>query len=276
MPEANKQQARKQPGWFASLPNDSVLKTVTIATLLCLVCSVVVSATAVSLKPLQQRNAILAMKQEILRVAGLDDPDQSVEASFASIETLIIDLSTGQVAADIDPATFDLQKASRNPETSEAIPAGQDIASLGRRPLYAPVYVVREDGDPGMLIFPVSGYGLWSTMYGFLALEGDANTVAGLTFYQDAETPGLGAEINNPRWQRKWVGKRVFDADGGVALRVIKGAVNPGAADAEYQVDGISGATPTGTGVSRMIEFWMGEQGFGPFLQRVRDQEGEI
>lgn len=276
MPEAPKRQTQKQPGWFASLPNDSVVKTVIIATLLCLVCSVVVSATAVGLRPLQQRNAVLAMKQQILRVAGLDDPDRPVEESFASIETLIIDLSTGQIADDIDPETFDLQKASRDPETSEAIAAGQDIASLGRRPLYAPVYVVRENRDPGMIILPVSGYGLWSTMYGFLALEGDANTVAGLTFYQDAETPGLGAEINNPRWQRNWVGKRVFDAEGEVALRVIKGRVKPGAANAEHKVDGISGATLTANGVSRMIDFWMGEQGFGPFLQRVREEEGAI
>jgi len=276
MPESREQQARKQPGWFASMPNDSVVKTVIVASLLCLICSVVVSATAVALRPLQQRNAVLAMKQEILRVAGLDDPDRPVEESFASIETLIIDLSTGQIARDIDPADFDFRKARRNPETSEAIPPGQDIASLGRRPFYAPVYVVRGDGDPGMIILPVSGYGLWSTMYGFLALEGDANTVSGITFYQDAETPGLGAEINNPRWQRNWVGKRVFDAEGDVALRVVKGSVKPGVANAEYKIDGISGATLTANGVSRMIEFWMGEQGFGPFLQRVRDQEGEI
>ena len=271
MPESG-----KKTGWFASLPNDSVVKTVMVATLLCLVCSVVVSATAVGLRPLQQRNADLAMKQEILRVAGLDDPGRSVEESFSSIETRIIDLSTGQTASDIDPATFDLQKASRNPETSESIPADRDVASLGRRPLYAPVYVVREDGDPSMIILPVSGYGLWSTMYGFLALESDANTVAGITFYQDAETPGLGAEINNPRWQRNWVGKRVFDEEDQVALSVVKGTVKPGTANSEYKVDGLSGATLTANGVSHMIDFWMGEQGFGPFLQRVRDGEGEI
>ncbi len=266
--------AGSNKGWFASLPNDSVLKTVIVATVLCLICSVVVSATAVGLRPLQQRNAILAMKQEILRVAGLDDPSRTVEESFSRIETRIIDLSTGQIAADIDPETFDFQKASRDPETSEAIPARQDIAGLSRRPLYAPVYVVQGDAGPGMIILPVSGYGLWSTMYGFLALETDGTTVAGITFYQDAETPGLGAEINNPRWQRVWEGKKVYGPDGQVALRVVKGTVNPRAADAEYQVDGLSGATLTANGVSHMVDFWMGAQGFGPFLQRVRDEGG--
>jgi Na+-transporting NADH:ubiquinone oxidoreductase subunit C len=266
----------KKTGWLASLPNDSVVKTVMVATLLCLICSVVVSATAVALRPLQERNADLAMKRQILRVAGLDDPARPVEESFASIETRIIDLSSGRTASDIDPATFNFQKASRHPATSEPIPAGQDVASLGRRPLYAPVYVVREDGDPRMIILPVSGYGLWSTMYGFLALESDGNTVAGITFYQDAETPGLGAEINNPRWQQTWVGKQVFDEEDEVALRLIKGRVKPGTADSEHKVDGLSGATLTANGVTHMIDFWMGEQGFGPFLQRLRDREGEI
>lgn len=266
----------KQTGWFASLPNDSVVKTVLVATLLCLICSVVVSATAVALRPLQERNADLAMKREILRVAGLDDPARPVEESFSSIETRIIDLSSGRTASDVDPATFNLRKATQDPDTSEEIPADQDVASLGRRPLYAPVYVVREDGDPRMIILPVSGYGLWSTMYGFLALERDGNTVAGITFYQDAETPGLGAEINNPRWQGTWIGKQVYDEQDQVALRVVKGRVKPGTADGEYKIDGLSGATLTANGVSHMIDFWMGAQGFGPFLQRVRDGEGEI
>jgi Na+-transporting NADH:ubiquinone oxidoreductase subunit C len=267
---------RKEAGWFASLPNDSVLKTVLIATVLCLVCSVVVSATAVSLRPLQERNAVLAMKKEILRVAGLQDPERSVEESFSQVETRIIDLETGQVDTDIDPQTYDFQKASQDPATSVAIPPDQDIASLGRRARYAPVYIVRTDGKPSMIILPVSGYGLWSTMYGFLALEGDATTVSGITFYQDAETPGLGGEINNPRWQNGWVGKKVYDDQGQVALHLIKGTVKPGRPNAVYEIDGLSGATLTANGVSHLIKYWMGDQAFGPFLERLRSGESVI
>ena len=267
---------RTEKGWFASLPNDSVLKTVVIATVLCLVCSVVVSATAVALRPMQERNAVLAMKQEILRVAGLDDPSRSVEESFSQVETRIIDLQTGQVASDIDPETYNFQKAAQDPARSIAIAPEDDIASLGRRARFMPVYVVRRSDEPDMLILPVSGYGLWSTMYGFLALQDDATTVSGITFYQDAETPGLGGEINNPRWQNGWKGKRVYDADGKVALHVIKGAVKPGRPAAVYEIDGLSGATLTANGVSRLIRYWLGDQAFGPFLERIRSGENAI
>ncbi|MGB5209213.1 MAG: Na(+)-translocating NADH-quinone reductase subunit C [Gammaproteobacteria bacterium] len=267
---------RAEKGWFASLPNDSVVKTVLIATLLCLVCSVVVSATAVALRPLQERNAVLAMKQEILRVAGLYDPTRPIEASFSQVETRIIDLETGQIATDIDPETFDFQKAAHDPASSVAISPENDIASLGRRARYMPVYVVRRADKPNMIILPVSGYGLWSTMYGFLALDEDGTTVSGITFYQDAETPGLGAEINNPRWQNNWVGKQVYDDKGKVALHVIKGAVTAGRPGAVYEIDGLSGATLTANGVSNLIRYWLGDQAYGPFLERIRSGESVI
>jgi Na+-transporting NADH:ubiquinone oxidoreductase subunit C len=118
----------------------------------------------------------------------------------------------------------------------------------------------------------VHGYGLWSTMYGFLALSGDAEEVRGLIFYQHAETPGLGGEIDNPRWRERWVGKQVFGPDGELRLQVARGSVDPAAEYAAWSVDGISGASLTAEGVSNMVQFWLGDKGFGPFLARVREE----
>lgn len=261
-------------GWFGSLPNDSTAKTLVVSVGLCLVCSVVVSAAAVSLKPLQERNAALARKIEILKVAGLMEEDGDVDALFTQVETRIVDFETGRVADGIDPETYDQRKAARDPSMSVAVPKDQDVASVQRRARYAPVYLIRDGDRIETIIVPVHGYGLWSTMYGFLAMEGDARTVKGITFYEDGETPGLGGEINNPRWQARWVGKQVYDEAGGLRIEVIKGTPDPASPQAVYQVDGISGATLTANGVSYTVEYWMGEQAFGPFLAWLREQGG--
>lgn len=260
---------------FASLPNDSVAKTLIVAIGLCLVCSVVVSATAVALKPLQEQNAALARKTEILKVAGLMTEGGDVEALFSQVETRLVDLETGRFTDAVDPETYDPHKAENDPAMSVRVPPEEDIASIQRRARYLPVYFVRQNGDVETIIIPIHGYGLWSTMYGFLALEGDATTVKGITFYEDGETPGLGGEINNPRWQANWEGKKVYDEQGRERLRVVKGSPDPGSPEAVYQVDGLSGATLTANGVSYAIQYWMGEQAFGPFLAWLREG-GEV
>jgi Na+-transporting NADH:ubiquinone oxidoreductase subunit C len=147
-----------------------------------------------------------------------------------------------------------------------------DFASVGRRAKYAPVFRVKREGGNGIeaVILPVHGYGLWSTLYGFLALDLDLNTIRGLTFYEHGETPGLGGEVDNPRWKHLWVGKKAFDENGDLRIAVIKGQVNPSAPAAKYEVDGISGATLTSRGVSNLIRFWLGDEGFGPYLDRLR------
>jgi Na+-transporting NADH:ubiquinone oxidoreductase subunit C len=167
-----------------------------------------------------------------------------------------------------------MEVAARDPTVSQVVPAAVDIAGIKRRPRYAPVYLVPGEDGIETIVLPVKGYGLWSTMYGFLALEGDGNTVKGLTFYQHGETPGLGGEIENPRWQARFSDKKVYGAEGEVRLHVAKGATPPDAPNAEYVVDGISGATLTMNGVSHMIEYWLGERGFGPYLQRLRQGGG--
>jgi Na+-transporting NADH:ubiquinone oxidoreductase subunit C len=150
-----------------------------------------------------------------------------------------------------------------------------DIASIGRRANYAPVYILKEGDAIKQVVLPVHGYGLWSTLYGFLALEGDFNTVRGLRFYEQAETPGLGGEVDNPKWRAQWAGKKIFDADGNVEIRVIRGHVEPNTANAEYKVDGLSGATLTSNGVTNLLQFWLGDQGFGPYLKKMHSELGK-
>lgn len=254
-----------------ALPNDDPRKTIFIAVLLCLVCSVLVSTAAVALKSKQTINKKNDIRQNILAVTGLYEPGMDIDAAFERFDVRLVDLNAGSYAeVDLDPVTFDQYKASASPEYGVNIE--DDIAGIGNRAKYAPVYLLRdaESNAVQQVIVPVSGYGLWSTMYGFLSLEADLNTISGLRFYQHAETPGLGGEIDNPRWRAKWEGKQVYDENGNVELRVVRGFVDENANNAEYKVDGLSGATLTSQGVSNMMVYWLGEQGFGPFLQNLR------
>lgn len=250
---------------------DSTGKTLIVAFLLCIVCSVVVSAAAVILRPLQDANKDIDRKRNILLAAGLYDDARSIDDQFSAIQTRLVDLQTGQFSDDVVEG-FDQRKAAKDPERSIALDGKADIAKISRRENQALVYIVEAEGEIDKLILPVHGYGLWSTLYGFVALESDLNTVAGLGFYDHAETPGLGGEVDNPRWKALWPGKQVY-RDGTVTLGLAKGAVDPTAPEAEYQVDGLSGATLTGRGVTNLIQFWLGEDGFAPFLDNFKRGE---
>lgn len=247
---------------------DSFGKTLLVAFLLCIVCSIVVSGAAVSLRPLQQVNKDIDRKRNILLAAGLYQEGASVDEQFSAIKTKVVDLDTGKYV-DVDPSTFDQRKAAKDPARSKDL-GDADIAKISRRENQALVYIVEADGVVDKVILPVHGYGLWSTLYGFMALESDLNTVAGLGFYDHAETPGLGGEVDNPRWKAIWPGKKVYNAQGDVALSLLKGAVDTSRPEAQYQVDGLSGATLTARGVSNLVAFWLGENGFKPFLENFK------
>lgn len=274
------------------LPNDSFQKTLAVAFALCLVGAVLVSGSAVALKPLQESNKSKDEKVNILDVAGLLEEGTNIEEAFKNIEPKIVDLATGEYVDSIDPKTFDQRKAAKDPAMSEAIPPEKDIANIKRKPKYAKVYLVKEGGQLKSVILPVSGYGLWSTMYGFIALEADAQTVIGLNLYDQAETPGLGGEVVNPKWKALWKGKKVYNFTGKelresnltekgqqieigeVALGLVKGSVDPSKPGSEYQVDALAGATLTSRGVSNLINFWMSKEGFGLYLAKLRSQRG--
>ncbi|MAA75575.1 MAG: Na(+)-translocating NADH-quinone reductase subunit C [Salinisphaeraceae bacterium] len=259
------------PG-ILNMSRDGIGYIVVMAVGVCLVCSVFVSGAAVYLKPLQNVNKAADRQSNILEVAGLMEPGIDVRQRFDErIDTKIVEIETGEYVESIDPEDFEQQEAARDPEMSVKVPREEDIAGIKQRSRYAEVYLVKGNGDEiESIILPVHGYGLWSTMYGFIALEPDANTVQGLKFYQQGETPGLGAEVENPKWRDLWPGKLVYGPEGEPQIRVIKGSVSEGTPNSEYKVDGLSGATITSRGVSNMLEYWMGERGFQPFLKRIR------
>ncbi|MEM0936285.1 MAG: Na(+)-translocating NADH-quinone reductase subunit C [Pseudomonadota bacterium] len=254
---------------FIDLPTDSVPKTIFVAVALCLVASMVVSAAAVSLRPIQAVNSLKDKQINILEVAGRYEPGVDVAAVFAEFEPRVVELASGTFADEFDAATFDDRAAASDPELSIALE--DDPASITRQSKYVTVYLLRDaTGAIDKLVLPIHGYGLWSTLYGFIALEEDGNDIFGLQFYQHGETPGLGAEVDNPRWKALWPGKRLSDEDGVLQITVDKTAPPAGA---DYHVDALAGATLTSVGVNNLVRFWMGEAGFGPFLSNLKSGE---
>jgi Na+-transporting NADH:ubiquinone oxidoreductase subunit C len=253
--------------------NDSTAKTLIVAFSLSIVCAIFVSAAAVMLKPVQEVNKALDRKRSILAAAGMLQEGKSVEEQFAEVSTRVVDLRTGKFSDDVDALKYDQRKAAKDPSQSEKLSAEQDVAKISRRENYSLVYVVEDPaGDIEKIILPIHGYGLWSTLYGYIALESDGNTVSGLGFSEHGETPGLGGEVDNPRWKAHWPGKQVY-RDGEVAIGLIKGAVDPASANAPWQVDGLAGATLTARGVTNLVHFWLGENGFEPFLNNLNAGE---
>ncbi len=254
------------------MARESLIKTYFVALSLAVTCSLLVSGAAIGLRPLQEENKVIDRKKNILVVAGLYDEDTEVAKAFKQVEVRIVEIETGAFVdeAKIDPATFDQRAAAKDPALSVAIPAEKDLAGIGRREKYSLVYLVKKDGQLDQVILPIEAKGLWSTIYGFLAIGNDLNTVRGITFYEHAETPGLGGEIDNPLWKAKWNGKKLYDAQGTYKLEVVKGAAAPSGPEAEHQIDGISGATLTAYGVSDSVHYWLGADGFKKLLERLK------
>jgi Na+-transporting NADH:ubiquinone oxidoreductase subunit C len=247
--------------------NNSIKKTLTVALALSIVCSVVVSTAAVVLRPTQQMNQELDRKSNILQVADLYRPGADTNALFAeAITPRVINLQTGEYAEDLDPETFNQFEAAKDPASSRTL-SGPDPAGLMRVENYSTVYLVGDSENPDQIILPIRGQGLWGLMRGFLALEGDGNTIVGLSYYSHSETPGLGGEVDNPRWKSQWEGKKVYDDSSmDPEIRLVKGG-----ADSEYEADALSGATLTSRGVTNMLQFWLSEAGFAEYLARFHD-----
>ncbi len=252
------------------------------ATAVCFVCSLFVAGAAVGLRERQEKNEAIDKKSKVLSVAGLFQDDEvlspsAIETRYAErIEAIAIDMKTGTPVRDWSSETikaYDQREAAKDPERSTPMQgdANANQAKVRAVPNVGLVYLVVDPANRShveQLIVPVSGYGLWSTLYGFLALKSDAQTVSGITFYEHAETPGLGGEVDNPKWKALWPGRKLFDTDGHVALRVIKGKAGP-PTSSPHQVDGLSGATITSNGVSNLLAFWLDKNGYGPFLKKV-------
>lgn len=261
---------------------ETVSRTLMVALVLSIAFSVVVSTAAVMLRPAQIKNQHLDMTTNILSAAGMLESGASTEQileKFESFDIRLVDLDTGKFVEPSsvgvkDPMKYDMYKASSDPEMSTRVLSGADKAGIKRRPNVARVYTLVENGELVRVVLPIHGYGLWSTLYGFISLEGDLNTIEGLGFYSHAETPGLGGEVDNPRWKSQWVGKKLYENDlAEPQIKLVKGGVSADAKNKEHKVDALSGATLTSRGVQQLVNYWVGEQGFAPFLQNLRDGE---
>lgn len=263
------------------MEKDSIFKVFGVAAAICLVCSVLVALAATLLKDKQKENMLLDKQINVLKAAGLVDlaakPTATQVKDFsAKIEPLVVNTKTGERLEGIDPATLDLQRQLKDPNASSEIPPKSDIAGIKRVPNESVVYLVRDDaGKISSVVLPVYGRGLWSTLYGFLALNGDFATVKNLTFYQHGETPGLGGEVQNPDKMAKWSGKTAYGPDGKPAVRFKKGIVLPDDPNAQYEVDGFSGSTLTCDGVNNTVSYWLGDDGFGPLLAKLKAESAE-
>ncbi|MCI0510402.1 Na+-transporting NADH:ubiquinone oxidoreductase subunit C [Chromohalobacter marismortui] len=247
------------------MANNSIKKTLMVALALCIVCSVVVSTAAVVLQPMQERNKELDRKTNILAVAELYEPGMDVGEAFKRLITpRVIKLETGEYTDRFDPQQYNQFEAAKDPAMSRTLSGEDDGAGIGREELYSTVYLVGDPEDPRQIILPIRGQGLWGLMRGFLALKGDGNTIIGLSYYSHSETPGLGAQVDNPDWKAQWDGKEVY-ADAGMKPEI---SLVKGGAESKYEVDALSGATLTSRGVTNMLHFWLSESGFGPYLAR--------
>ncbi len=251
----------------------SVRYIVMFAAGVCFVCSIFVASAAVALKDKQEQNKVLDVRSKVLGVAGLAQPDEKLDAAEItrrfeeSIQATVINLETGEENPDIEARTYDQRAARSEPDMSRAAPPND--AKVQRLPNNALIYRVMEGEEMKALILPVEGKGLWSTLYGFIALDNDLETIKGITFYEHGETPGLGGEVDNPRWKALWPGRKAFGDDGKPKIAVAKGSVGPPDKD-PYKVDGLSGATLTSRGVTNLVRFWLGDEGFGPLLRRLK------
>ena len=261
-------------------PSNIVVKTFLVALTLSVCCSMLVTTSVVLLKDRQTINQKIYKRSNVLKAAGIEVSSTKVNEVFDSrVKTMYIDLATGKYVdkPDLSGKEFDSIAAAKDPAFRVNIPADEDLAKIKKRSSVSEIYILEAEktdlsdsslSSSSMVILPVRGKGLWSTMKGFIALTTDFQ-IKGLSFFAHAETPGLGGEIDNPNWQKLWQGKKLFDDSGKVALRVIKGAVLENDPEFAYKVDGLSGATITSDGVTKMIKYWLGDQGYGPFLNKL-------
>lgn len=259
------------------MSHDSTKKTIQVALGVCAVCSILVATATVSLEAIQTQNKKLDKIENILAAGGIDTENQNpIEVYEKSIKPVIIDLNSGNVVDMkndplFNPEKFDVKKVKSDPKYSESIPADKDLANVKSRPKFMAVYqVIGKENEIEAYILPIYGKGLWSTLYGFISIANDLKTVKGITFYEHGETPGLGGEVDNKKWKASWVNKNAMDDNGNVTLEVVKSMVDPSDPKANSKIDGLSGATLTTRGVNNLVHYWLSENGYGPFFNKLR------
>jgi len=257
--------------------SESPLKALLVVLVVVLVTSSLVSVSVVVLRPIQASKQLLDRNRDILQLTGfLEDGSEVSDAElsriYETVDARTVDLDAAWFEPQISPHSFDQRRAANDPALSAQVPPEYDIAGLGRRSSYVPVYLVWGEGGFQRIILPIQGSGMWSTLYGYIALQADLNTIADITFYEQNETPGLGDQVAQPEWLAKWRGRKIYDESGKFRFAVAGRMVEPGSSAARYEVDAITGATVTGDAVTRLMRYWFGPYGYGPFLERIRKQ----
>ncbi len=255
---------------------ESPLRSLAVLLAVALVCSVLVSVSAVVLRPIQAENARIERYRHIVALSGLLDgaaDAAGIAAAVAQLDMRVVNLDTGEFMDDRDPDDVNARRVANDPALSTTIPPEHDLARIGRRSRYEVVFLVRDEGRLSRVILPIHGQGMWSTLYGLIALDADLNTIAAVTFYEQAETAGLGDQIEDPAWQARWTGRRLRGQSGDFRFQVAAGPVDEGSPAASHQVDGLSGATLTGNSVTALMRFWFGPYGYGPLLERMADRK---
>jgi Na+-transporting NADH:ubiquinone oxidoreductase subunit C len=242
-----------------------------------LITSSLVSVSVVILRPIQVSRQLLDRNRNILQMTGfLADASGLSDAElfriYETVDARTVDLDAAWFEPNISPHGLDQRRAANDPVLSAEISPEFDSARLGRRSRHVPVYLVWGEGGFQRIILPIHGSGMWSTLYGYIALQADLNTIADIMFYEQNETPGLGDQVAQPGWLAKWRGRKIYDESGRFRFAVAGGMVEPGSSAARYEVDAITGATVTGDAVTGLMRYWFGPHGYGPFLERIRKQ----
>ncbi len=250
---------------FLLLPNDSRVKTLAVAFLVSAVCAVLVTVATVTLRPIQAQNraAEQQARLEALIAAVPGISDLIAQAGGEALSTVVIDLDAGAAATEVTAET--LETALSDASNWTTLSPADDVAGIGNRPDYAQIYLLRDGERVSLAILPVVGTGYNGRIQALLALAGDMRTVAGIAVTEQAETPGLGARIEEPNWQRGFAGKQLFDDSGAFRFAVARGA-----ARSDHEVDGITGATRTSNAITSMVRFWVGPKGYGPLIAAIR------
>jgi len=251
-----------------ALPNESRTKTIIVAFLLSGVCAGLVTTATVVLRPIQTQNRAaeeqLRLDQLLSSIPGMSEI--VADAGGSALTSVVVDLTEGRAVEGLNSET--LQAVLDDPGNWTQLAPEQDTAGIGARPDIAQIFILRDTDRISLLILPILGSGYNGPIRAMLALRGDMNTIAGLTITDQAETPGLGARIEEEDWQAQFAGKRLADEAGMLRFSVTRGSANT-----EYEVDGITGATRTSNAITRMVQFWVGPDGYGPLIGAVRRGE---
>lgn len=222
------------------MDRNSNIYTIVYASIVTIVVAIALAFAHSSLEPQMLENEKLATQKDILRSVGLVDLPNTAEVYDKSITSVVID-ANGKIVEGVPAETVSMAAEFKKPEADQI----------------HPLFIYTADDGSKKYILPVFGNGLWDKIWGYVAIESDLNTIAGVSMDHKSETPGLGAEIkDNPeKYDDPFIGKTIYDSNNNyVSIRMVKGGIK----EPEHEIDGISGATITSDGVNEMMKRGIG------------------